>query len=60
MTVAAAADDHLLPMTAGHGGSSPSCEGHYSVTAMCQDLQSFVLEQQLYTAPFALVSFTST
>ena len=45
-----------IVVCAGHGGSSASSTGNYSMSIMALDLQSFVLEQGLYTIPFALVS----
>ena len=41
---------------AGHGGSSASCQGQYSLASMGRDLHSFVLEQGVYASRFALVS----
>ena len=39
----------------GHGNSTRSCDASYSTASMMDDLHSFILEQDLYVSPIALV-----
>ena len=39
----------------GHGGTSHSHEGRYSLEVMSEDVKGFILEKDLYTRPLAVV-----
>ena len=41
----------------GHGDSTWSTEGHYNPTALRDDLESLIVELDLYVRPVVLVGF---